>query len=236
MTTIIYTLTDPTTKHIKYVGKTSVDINKRYAQHIFQWKRSKKLNHVNSWIKSLFLNNQKPIIEVLDEVSENWAFWESYWIEQCRVWGYKLCNHTSGGEGTLGYKASKESILKRLNTLQTSTAWKEKHIRHSLIMKKKHAEGVINFGYKHLSEDKRKNIGLNHSKKMKEKFLNNPKYIQDLNNKRRIKVYSIDSDNNIKHFDSVTEAAKYYNISGTNVTKVCKGKAKRAKNLIFKYS
>jgi hypothetical protein len=236
MSTIIYSLSDPINKDIKYVGKTSVNINNRYAQHIFQWKRSKTLTHVNSWIKSLYLKNQKPIMEILDEVDNDWAYWESYWIQQCKVWGYNLCNHTLGGEGTKGYKATKESILKRLNSLKNSNAWKEKHIRHSLIMKNKHAEGITNFGYKNLSEDKRKIIGLNHSKKMKQKFLNNPKHMQNLAIKRRIKVHSIDSENNIKYFDSVTDAANYYNIAATNITKVCKYKAKKAKKLIFKYT
>ena len=46
---------------------------------------------------------------------------------------------------------------------------------------------------------------------------------------------SIDSENNIKNFNSITEAANYYNIASTNIVKVCKGKAKKTKNLVFKY-
>jgi hypothetical protein len=236
MTTIIYSLSDPINKQIKYVGKTCVNINARYAQHIYQWKRSKKLTHVNAWIKNLYLKNQKPIIEILDEVIEDWAYWESYWIQQCKTWGYDLCNHTLGGEGTKGYKASQESILKRLTSLKTSKAWKEKHNRHSLIMKNKHAEGLINLGYGHLSKEKRINIGLNHSKKLKNNFLINPKHVHIMNEKRRVKVHSIDDENNITYFNSVTDAANYYKIAATNITKVCKNKAKKAKNLIFRYT
>lgn len=40
------------------------------------------------------------ILNVIDEVrEEEWKFWESYWIEQFKVWGFKLENKNKGGGG-----------------------------------------------------------------------------------------------------------------------------------------
>jgi hypothetical protein len=235
MKTIIYTLSDPITNEIRYVGKTSVDLNKRYNQHVYQWKRSNKLTHVNSWIKNLYTKNLKPVINILDTVYDNWMFWEMYWIEQCKAWGFNLCNHTKGGEGTTGYKMSKESILKRLDTLKTSKLWHERNARHAVIMKNKHKLKQLNFGYAHLSKEKRNEIGKKHSAKMKENYLKDKSCVENMKAVRRKAVAYIKDDIVVKTFNSVTEAAKEFNIHPTHVSRVCKLKSKHAYGLQFRY-
>ena len=67
----IYTLSDPRTNQVRYVGKTCVKPEKRYAQHLYQWKRcNSKISHLNSWIKNLNKNNLKPLLFIIDEVDE----------------------------------------------------------------------------------------------------------------------------------------------------------------------
>jgi len=39
---------------------------------------------------------------IIDEV-EDWKFWESYWIEQFKQWGFKLENKNNGGGGPSSY-------------------------------------------------------------------------------------------------------------------------------------
>jgi hypothetical protein len=233
----IYSLSDPDTRQIRYVGKTTSSLSVRYAHHLFQWKREKK-RHINTWIKSLHDKKKKPIIEILDEVSDmDWSFWEMFWIEQVKAWGFRLCNHTKGGEGSVGYKFSCESIQKRLNTLKDSVSWFDKHIRHSAIMKEKHKEGLIHFGYSHLSKEKRTVIGNNHSLTMKRKHQENPELVLKLNQARKKKVNLISKEQEIlETFGSVTEAGKYCNIDPTHVSRVCKGKSKHAYGLFFKYA
>jgi hypothetical protein len=47
---------------------------------------------------------------IIDEV-EDWKFWESYWIEQFKCWGFNLENKNNGGGGpTQWTKEQKESI------------------------------------------------------------------------------------------------------------------------------
>lgn len=72
----IYILQDPITKEIKYCGKTH-NIKERYIGHL----KEKSKNEKCYWLHELKGKNQKPIINVIDEVSDDdWDFWEKYWI------------------------------------------------------------------------------------------------------------------------------------------------------------
>ena len=65
-----YTLKDPITNKIRYVGQT-VNPDNRYRNHIYE---SKKLNrtHKHRWIMRLLRKNEKPIMEVLwDDLMTN---------------------------------------------------------------------------------------------------------------------------------------------------------------------
>jgi hypothetical protein len=48
----IYTLTDPVTNKIRYVGKTTTDLDKRLRYHIYEINRSKN-KHKIYWFKQL---------------------------------------------------------------------------------------------------------------------------------------------------------------------------------------
>lgn len=103
----IYTLTDPITKDIKYVGKTK-NLNYRFKKHINESK--KKRTYKEKWIDSLIIIGLLPIMDILDIVNEaDWCFYEMYWISQIKTWGFNLTNGTSGGEGSDGFKGKKHS-------------------------------------------------------------------------------------------------------------------------------
>lgn len=239
---VIYALKDPRTDLVRYIGQTKVKPENRYAQHIFQWKRCKgKISHVNSWIKHLYTLGTKPIMELLETNIENNNLnqKEIDIIKFYKDCGATLCNHTSGGEGTSGYKQSKDSLEKRLITLQTSKLWKERCHRHSSIMKLKHKEGLSKFGYKHLNKELRIEIGKKHSITMKNLYTSNPKKFVKFRESVKVKVISLTNENVIdKIFNSVTEAGLYYNIECTHITKVCRGKSKSGMThgIKFEYS
>jgi group I intron endonuclease len=109
MAVSIYTLSDPNTKIIKYIGKTKRSLNSRLNEHIYASKNKKY--PAATWINSL---QEKPIIELIDEVSDNdWQFWEQYWISQFKTWGFKLKNIGNGGEiDNTGRKVSEETKKK----------------------------------------------------------------------------------------------------------------------------
>lgn len=92
----IYALADPITDNICYVGKTN-NLNKRKSEH--NYLNREISSHKKNWIQKLKKNGLSPNLIVLDEVDEDWIYWESYWIAQMRTWGFDLLNHTNGGDG-----------------------------------------------------------------------------------------------------------------------------------------
>lgn len=93
----IYTLSDSLTNEIRYVGKTKNLIQRKY-NHLN--KSRDKNTHKRNWINLLIKEGRKPIMEVLDIVDDlEWKYWEKYWIQQIKAWGFRLVNCTSGGDG-----------------------------------------------------------------------------------------------------------------------------------------
>lgn len=109
MKTFIYSLVDPITNQIRYVGKT-VNLEQRLYNHINHAKTMKYKRHVYYWINSLLKQGKLPIMNVLEECKTDWQEREQYWIEQHKE---NLCNHTLGGEGRLGSRlfSNEEEII-----------------------------------------------------------------------------------------------------------------------------
>jgi group I intron endonuclease len=105
----IYTLSDPITNQIRYVGKTQ-NLNERFRSHVNAKKSNK---HKVNWINKLKNNGFLPVIEVLDVVSrDSWELAEKYWIQQMKAWGFNLLNATDGGGGIDSFSHSEESKTK----------------------------------------------------------------------------------------------------------------------------
>ena len=97
-TTFIYSLSDPDTFEIRYIGKAN-NLKYRLWAHLNEAKNDKKNLHKCNWINSLLIKGKKPIIEIVEEVSiTDWQFYERYWILQFSAWGFNLINKTKGGE------------------------------------------------------------------------------------------------------------------------------------------
>lgn len=110
MKTFIYTLLDPSTNEIRYVGKTDY-IKQRLYAHIIECKSDRKSHKIN-WIKSLLDRGLRPTISVLDEVPiDEWEYWEKYWIDQLKQWGCNLTNLSPGGKGGI-YKVRESTKIK----------------------------------------------------------------------------------------------------------------------------
>lgn len=125
MKQFIYTLADPVSKEIKYIGKTK-DIKDRLYRHSSSYSLKDSWTSKNKWI--LWLKNQgmKPLMEILDEGNEeNINELEIYWISQFKTWGYKLKNETEGGDGGrnwLGkkHKESSKELMKMNHPMRKS--------------------------------------------------------------------------------------------------------------------
>lgn len=112
-TTFIYTIsTKENPNNIRYIGKTDNPKNReeRHTQQYYLNEGTYKAN----WLKSEIKKGNTPMLIIVDEVPyDDWEFWEIYWIEQFKSWGFNLTNGTIGGEGI---SITKDVISKRNKT------------------------------------------------------------------------------------------------------------------------
>lgn len=129
----VYTLFDPITNQIRYIGITKSSLIKRLKEHISDTKRenTKKSN----WIKSVLRQKSYPIIEELDTALslEKACALEIFYISLFKTWGIPLTNLTDGGEGFL---RSKEQNIKHSNLLKL----RYKNPENNPFYNKKHSE------------------------------------------------------------------------------------------------
>ncbi len=136
----IYSLSDPFTLEVRYVGVTKQNAELRLKDHIYESKVGGK-THKCSWIRKVLRKKAIPVLDVVDHVPlVEWEFWEQHWIAQFKQWGFKLTNSTLGGRGTLG-----------------RSGWKHAEETKKLIRARN--SGVNNYNYgKTLSEEWKKKI------------------------------------------------------------------------------
>jgi group I intron endonuclease len=231
MNTIIYTLADPISGEIRYIGKTIRSLEYRLKQHLYDKSNTKRIN----WIKSLKKKGLLPIIEELEECTwENSSPYEIYWISQFRTWGFNLTNMTEGGDGYLGLKFSEE-VLKTLSEKQKH--WQNTHV-HPMKGKKRPREFVErtanNRRGKKLSGEALENVTKgNQGRRV-------PKWGMEKGMElHKRKIVQLDRNHNfINEFNSILEAfisIKGYSKSEGSICKCCKGKQPTAFNYIWKY-
>jgi hypothetical protein len=102
----IYSLNDPITDEVRYIGKTVSELFKRLSSHY----RDKSKSYKTYWIQSLKEKGLKPVIKLVEICLENnWEEREKYWISFYRQ-RTNLTNYLDGGQGQQkGYKHSEES-------------------------------------------------------------------------------------------------------------------------------
>jgi len=124
--TYIYTLSDPRTNQVRYIGK-SVNPKVRYLRHL----RDRINTHCSRWIAELINRGLKPVMQVIAEVpeGEDWQVVERAWIEWGRIAGWNLTNLTAGGDGSLGLPQSDEARRKRSES-QKGRVFTEEHRRN----------------------------------------------------------------------------------------------------------
>lgn len=95
----IYTLTDPRTDAIRYVG-WSFDVVRRLNAHVSTAKNT--VSHKSHWVRSLTSLGLRPIATVVESGCGDWQEAEKRWIAHHLSIGTKLTNMTIGGDGTPG--------------------------------------------------------------------------------------------------------------------------------------
>ncbi|MFA6321800.1 MAG: GIY-YIG nuclease family protein [Candidatus Omnitrophota bacterium] len=135
---LIYTLSDPITGDIRYVGKTVCDLIDRLYLHLYFAKKGNKTHRCN-WIRSLLRFDIIPLIEEIERIDLNgdWASRERYWIKYYKLKGFKLTNATDGGEGCHGIIHDEEFRNKISFAHKGKVISDEQKAKQSLAMKGK---------------------------------------------------------------------------------------------------
>lgn len=111
----IYSLSDPITNEIRYIGKT-LNLKRRYNAHINTFTKT----HKDCWIKSLKNKNLLPKLDIVDIVIEkDWAFWEKHYISLYKSWGFNLTNLTDGGDAGNGISGKKHYLFGKTRSIET---------------------------------------------------------------------------------------------------------------------
>lgn len=180
-----------------YVGETSQPLTYRLSHH------KRKLGF-------------KLYIELIEEV-EDWRFWETYWIQQFKAWGYKLTNKNAGGGGC--EKGISKHTLESRKKIGLSR--KGKPLSNETKLK----QSISNKG---ISRNKGNSYAKGHKLSLHS--------IQNITEKRKKAIYQLDKqDNIIKEWSSIKEASLKLKIQSSDINKCCRGKNKTAGGYKFKY-
>lgn len=99
MRTKIYSLVDPRTNRVRYIGKTKNSLEWRLRRHINDANKEQPTNHRLRWLRLLLRSNLLPVIVLIEECDGDGVPEERYHIHLARVDGLNLINSTDGGEG-----------------------------------------------------------------------------------------------------------------------------------------
>lgn len=137
-TTFIYVLQSG--DDIKYIGKAD-NPRARMSQH--KATSGFKNPHLHRWM------NKKGdvVLNVIDEIpKDSWEFWEKWYIQLFKSWGFKLANLTEGGDGVIAGTYDKELAEQKRRASRIYKRGKE-HPMYG-IKGKDHPH----FGHKHTEE------------------------------------------------------------------------------------
>lgn len=201
---------------IRYVGITTKSLAKRLSVHIYN-SIYKKKTHKDKWICKCIDNRFEIRIKKIQEFQNREELFQSEinLIKILKDRNYNITNGTSGGDGINNLS---EETRKRMSDIRLGTHWSE--FSKNKLSKTKTGQVSNSKGCKW--SESSKNL---QSKNRKGKPSNRPKV------KVRLYINLILEQS----FDSISDAAIYYNISPSVIGNNLTGRSKTTKQGIWKY-
>lgn len=155
----IYSLSDPISNQVRYIGLTS-SINNRYKQHL----ADKRTSHKKAWLSSLKSQGIYPSVDIIEsDLSLEQAFKkEISYILLFKSMGAKLVNMTIGGEAPMANKKHSESTLLKMKTQRSK--------ENNSFFGKRHSKETIEIISKKLKGKPSWSLGVKFTKEHKEKL------------------------------------------------------------------
>jgi hypothetical protein len=123
--TAIYSLSDPVTGFVRYIGMTKLTLQNRLQLHVSEANnKTKRHRHKHRWIAQLKRKGLKPIIRLVEVVPPGmtWQEAEILWIGKYRKnFPRHILNHHDGGTAGApkkGHRISEETRQKIIATLK----------------------------------------------------------------------------------------------------------------------
>lgn len=211
-TTYIYTLTDPRSGLVRYVGKSDSPNQRNHAH-----KRDVGCKtHKQSWIKGLFDDGfDGPIMNIIDEVPyADWAYWERQYIKMFKSAGAKLVNLNEGG---VGPEPSRETRLKMSIAAKRKPRMSEEtRMKIAASLRSKITPEHVLFMQQRSAEMRKKRGGPTEKQRLAAKRAG-------LDRKKAVLQYSKEGVF-LKKFDGVRDAASETNVKRLGISNCCKGK------------
>lgn len=221
-TTFIYTLSDPITNLVKYVGKSD-NPKRRYLDHIknVDLKNKRFNNKKTCWIKSIKQKGLLPILSIIDEVPiSEWQKYEINYIKLYKSLGANLVNGTLGGDGVV----CTDEVRKKMSDSQKISI-KTYSVESKERMRKLGRERVFT---------KERNEKISASKKNKK--ISEKQKIDISKKLSWRKVIQLSKNNEfIAEWENTIVAAKFLKCHFGSIGKCCNGKRKTALGYIWKY-
>lgn len=249
-----YCLKNPVTNEIRYIGLTKRSLEKRLIEHLSNFKNIEN-THKTKWIKSLLKKNIVPTIHLIEE--KICSFEEAIKIEKDLINLYnlndrlvnsiniKIHENTLNNLKSMSINKQKRIVLTDLSCvkLKEFSSLKEVSVFFNLSIgfissvltgRKKTIKNKYRLFYYDSYNEKECPILISKKSNNFKKSIIREKARQSIINRQKL-VCSIDTEKNISVFESINNAARYYNIQQSNISKVLKGLRNHTNNLIFKY-
>jgi group I intron endonuclease len=192
---------------------------KRFKEHLRKSKYKK--TYKDNWLKQLIESSQIPELLILDKVPfDNFGFWEDFYINLFKSFGFKLTNLApGGGGGNFGDEVNKK-ISEKLKGRIFSDVWKD-NIRKGSIDRK------------HTKETKEKyckqRLGVGNS-------MFGVKRERKWDENKRKKIIQLDLNNNyLNEWESIQDAVIGTNTNRTSINYVLQNKRNSAGGYKWKY-